>query len=77
VARAEALTPLVPPGSTMPDLALRFILACPDVATVIPGMRKTSHVQANLAASDHGPLAGAQVAALRAHRWDRTVQHSP
>ena len=61
----------------MPDLALRFILACPDVSTVIPGMRKTRHVEANLGASDRGPLAPALVQALRGHRWDRAVQHAP
>jgi len=77
VDRAEALAPLVPAGATMADMALRFILACPDVATVIPGMRKTRHVEANLAASDRGPLPQALVQALRAHRWDRTVQHAP
>ena len=36
------LRPLVPPGSTMAEMALRFILSNPDVATVIPGMRKPS-----------------------------------
>ena len=36
----------------MPDLALRFILANPDVDVVIPGMRKPSHVEPNIAASD-------------------------
>ena len=77
VDRAEASRRSCPPGSTMPELALRFILACPDVATVIPGMRKTRHVEANLAASDRGPLPPALVGALRAHRWDRTVQHAP
>jgi aryl-alcohol dehydrogenase-like predicted oxidoreductase len=77
VARAEALAPLVPPDATMSELALRFILSCQDVATVIPGMRRTRHVEANLAASDRGPLPPALVAALRAHRWDRAVQHAP
>jgi len=77
VARAEALAPLVPDGATLPELALRFILSCPDVTTVIPGMRKTRHVEANLAASDRGPLPPALIAALRAHRWDRVVQHAP
>ena len=56
----------------MADLALRFILSSPDVATVIPGMRKAGHVDANLAASDRGALPPALVTALRAHRWDRT-----
>ena len=69
--RVERLQPLVPTGGTLPDLALRFILSCPDVSTVIPGMRKARHVDANLGASAGGPLDTALVAALRAHRWDR------
>lgn len=72
VERAERLRPLVPAGSTMPEMALRFILSNPDVATVIPGMRKPVHVRANLAASDVGPLAADLLAPLKPHRWDRT-----
>ena len=30
-----------------PELALRFILSNPDVATVIPGMRKPGNVRSN------------------------------
>ena len=71
VEHADALKPLVPPEMTMPEMALRFILSHPDVSTVIPGMRKARHVQANIAASDAGPLPEALRAALRAHRWDR------
>ena len=71
VARAERLKPLVPPGMTMPDTALRFILAEPTVGTVIPGMRKGAHVQANLAASDAPPLDPSLLAELAKHRWDR------
>jgi aryl-alcohol dehydrogenase-like predicted oxidoreductase len=71
VARAEALKPLVPPASTLPDLALRFILANPDVSTIIPGMRKVRNVEANIAASDEPPLEESLVQQLRAHRWDR------
>ena len=55
---------------TMPEMALRFILANPTVSTIIPGMRKLRHVEANIATSDGGrcpPL----LAALRPHRWDR------
>lgn len=77
VTRAERLAPLVPADSTMPDLALRFILSSPDVSTVIPGMRKARHVDANLAASDRGPLPADLVQALRAHRWDRTPNATP
>lgn len=71
VERAEALRPLVPEGTTMPELALRFILSNPDVHVTIPGMRKPRHVRANLAASDAGPLPGELRDRLRAHRWDR------
>ncbi|HEX3449674.1 MAG TPA: aldo/keto reductase, partial [Isosphaeraceae bacterium] len=56
VDRAEALRPLVPAGMTMPELALRWILADEAVSTIIPGMRKVKHVAANLAASDGRPL---------------------
>jgi aryl-alcohol dehydrogenase-like predicted oxidoreductase len=72
VAHADALRPLIPAGSTMPDLALRFILANPDVATVIPGMRSARHVASNVAASDAEPLPPDLLARLREHRWDRT-----
>jgi aryl-alcohol dehydrogenase-like predicted oxidoreductase len=71
VERAERLRPQVPGGMTMPELALRFILANPDVATVIPGMRKRAHVDANLGASDGSPLDPAVVQRMRSHRWDR------
>ena len=68
----DRLKPLVPAGSTLPDLALRFILHHPAVSTTIPGMRKLSHVDRNTAASDAPALDQALLAALRSHRWDRT-----
>ncbi|WDZ84867.1 aldo/keto reductase [Micromonospora cathayae] len=71
VARAEKLAVDVPPGMTMPELALRFILHHPAVGTVIPGMRRPEHVRANLAVSDGQPLDPDLLARLRAHRWDR------
>jgi aryl-alcohol dehydrogenase-like predicted oxidoreductase len=69
--RVDRLKPLVPAGGTLPDLALRFILHHPAVSTTIPGMRKVRNVEANLAAGDAPRLAKEQIAALRAHRWDR------
>jgi aryl-alcohol dehydrogenase-like predicted oxidoreductase len=72
VDRVEKLRPLVPEGSTMAELALRFVLSNPDVCTVIPGMRRRSHVESNAAAAAAGPLPSGVLAALRAHRWDRT-----
>jgi aryl-alcohol dehydrogenase-like predicted oxidoreductase len=71
LSRVDALKPLIPTGMTMPEMALRFILNNPDVATVIPGMRRRRHVEANIAASDTGPLPAPLQAALRKHRWDR------
>lgn len=72
VERAERLRPLIPPGMTMPEMALRFILNNPTVSTIIPGMRKERHVRLNLACSDLGPLPESLHQQLRAHRWDRT-----
>lgn len=71
VDRAEALRPLVPPGMTMAEMALRFILANPTVSTIIPGMRKLPHVAQNIATSDGKALPADLIARLRAHRWDR------
>lgn len=72
VERVERLRPLVPANSTMPEMALRFILSNAEVSTVIPGMRRPAHVRANVAASDAGPLSAESLAQLRQHRWDRT-----
>jgi aryl-alcohol dehydrogenase-like predicted oxidoreductase len=71
VAHAEALRPVVPPGSSMPEMALRFVLSCRDVSTTIPGMRQVKNVEANCAASAAGPLPPDLLKKLRAHRWDR------
>jgi aryl-alcohol dehydrogenase-like predicted oxidoreductase len=71
VDRVEALRPIIPDGMTMPDVALRFILSNPDVATIIPGMRKLNHVEANLSASEKGSLSQQLLQRLRDHRWDR------
>ena len=56
---------------TMPELALRFILSNSDVTTIIPGMRKLSHVESNVAASDEGPLPDELLKELKEHRWVR------
>jgi aryl-alcohol dehydrogenase-like predicted oxidoreductase len=72
VEHAEALRPLIPPGMTMAEMALRFILSNPDVTTVIPGMRRSRNVEANVAAAEAGPLPASLIAELRKHRWDRT-----
>ena len=72
VDRADAIKPVLREGMTMPELALRFILNNRDVATIIPGMRKLRHVEANIAAGNKGPLPLPMHDELRKHRWDRT-----
>jgi aryl-alcohol dehydrogenase-like predicted oxidoreductase len=71
VDRVDALKKDMPPGLTLAELALRFILSHQAVSTVIPGMRKPRHVEANLAVSDRGPLTLDEIARLRRHRWQR------
>jgi aryl-alcohol dehydrogenase-like predicted oxidoreductase len=56
---------------TMPEMALRFILSNADVSAIIPGMRKVTHVQSNIAASDAGLLPAELIHELRNHRWVR------
>lgn len=71
VAHADALRPLVPEDMTMPEIALRFILNEDRISTIIPGMRKLTHVRQNLSASDAGPLPEELYHKLKPHRWDR------
>ena len=71
VEHAEALKPLVPEDMTLPEMAMRFILNDERVSTIIPGMRKLKHVEANIATSDAGPLPEELRGKLRQHRWDR------
>jgi aryl-alcohol dehydrogenase-like predicted oxidoreductase len=75
VERVERLKPLVPANSSLPEMALRFILNNSDVATIIPGMRKIRNVESNLSASDKGPLPAALHGQLRQHRWVRRPTH--
>lgn len=71
--RVDALQSLVPAGSTLADMALRFILANPVVSTTIPGMRRTRHVEKNVLASDGRTLPAEVHSALRTQRWDRSA----
>ena len=71
IPRVEKLKEIVPEGMTLPEMALRFILADPTVSTTIVGMRKIAHVRENLALSDALPLEAGLLAKLKEHRWDR------
>jgi aryl-alcohol dehydrogenase-like predicted oxidoreductase len=72
LARVDRLRALLPAAMSLPELALRFTLSNADVSTVIPGMRKTAHVERNLSVSDGQPLPAELLRTLRSHRWDRT-----
>ena len=71
--RVARLRTAVPEGMSMPQLALRHILQHSAVSTVIPGMRKLQHVEANIAVSDGQRLPAALMSELKSHRWERTV----
>ena len=71
VERAEQLLKDIPPGMTMPELALRWILQNPDVTTIIPGMRKLRNVEANCGVSGRPALDPVLMQKMRSHRWDR------
>ena len=71
IERVEKLNIVLPPGLTLPQMALRYILSFPAVSTIIVGMRKPEHVRQNIAASDAGALDAALLRKLKDHRWDR------
>ncbi|HEY2980024.1 MAG TPA: aldo/keto reductase [Anaerolineales bacterium] len=48
----EALRALVPPGQTMAQCALRWILMFPEVTCAIPGAKRPQQVEENVAAAD-------------------------
>jgi aryl-alcohol dehydrogenase-like predicted oxidoreductase len=70
--RAEALKKLLDDeAKTLPELALRFCLSHNAVSTVIPGMRRLSSVEANVAVSDGRRLSPVLLAKLKGHAWPR------
>lgn len=54
---------------SLPELALRFCLSHPAVSTVIPGMRRPGHVEANVSAAAKGPLRREVLEALKSHAF--------
>ena len=70
--RGKALAQLLDDQvQTLPELALRFCLSSPRVATVIPGMRRAAHVRQNVAAAVKGKLSPGMLAKLEAHAWEK------
>ena len=70
--RTRALASLLgDEAQTLPELALRFCLSPEAVSTVIPGMRRLSSVESNIAVSDGRRLSTALQQQLRSHAWPR------
>ena len=70
--RVDRLGPLLEGEiKTAAQLALKFCLSHPAVSTVIPGMRRPEHVEANCSVSHSKPLGPKTLAALKAHAWPR------
>lgn len=60
----EALRPFVPDGTSMAQLALRWILMFPAVTCAIPGGKRPSQVEENTAAADLPPLSDGTMKAI-------------
>lgn len=59
-------------AASLPELALRFTLSHDAVSAVIPGMRSTKHVAANISYSDGRKLSAELLTKLKEFAWDRT-----
>ena len=73
LAAARELAAVVPPGETLAQLALRWVIDQPGVTTVIPGARNTGQAQGNAAVAGLSPLTDDQRAAVR-DVYDRLVR---
>jgi len=62
----EELRPLVPPGATMAQFALRWILMFDAVSCVIPGAKRPAQAEDNVRASELPPLSEETMAQVRA-----------
>jgi aryl-alcohol dehydrogenase-like predicted oxidoreductase len=69
----EALRPLTPPGTTLGQMALRWILMFPEVTCAIPGAKRASQAEENIAAAGLPPLSRKTMAAIAAI-YDRHVR---
>lgn len=65
LAAVEELRQLVPPEMTMAQFALRWILMFEAVSCAIPGAKRPSQAEENIAAADFPPLSGEIMEAVR------------
>ena len=72
IERVEAIRDdLAGTGYTLPQAALKWVLAHPAVSTVIPGIRNVAQAEANCAVSDLPNMPTELVKKLRRHNWRR------
>ena len=64
IAAAKELQALVPSGATLAQFALRWILMFPAVTCAIPGAKRPSQAEENVAAAELAPLDPATMAAV-------------
>ena len=78
LATTTKLKKLVPPGASLAQLALKWILEFPAVTCAIPGAKRPAQVTENLAASDLKKLSSAtmrQIEVLYAKQIKSLVHH--
>ena len=74
ITRTEGLKQdLAGTGYTLPQAAIKWVLAHPAVSTVIPGMRNAAQAEANCAVSDLPMMSTSLVDRLHRHNWRRGV----
>jgi aryl-alcohol dehydrogenase-like predicted oxidoreductase len=73
LAAVEELKKLVPPGATMAQFALRWILMFDAVSCVIPGAKRPSQAEDNIRAADLAPLSEATMARAQ-EIYDRKIR---
>jgi aryl-alcohol dehydrogenase-like predicted oxidoreductase len=74
-ALVEQFAALLPPGLPLAEAALQFVLAQPEVATVIPGAKTPAQARANFAAA-HDDLLPEVVQSIRT-LWERELEAAP
>jgi len=81
IARRAALvdqfSELLPPGVPIAHAALRYVLAYPQVSTVIPGASSAHQVLENLKAADDPHLLDADVVKAIHALWQRKIEATP
>ncbi len=74
VAHTEAIRlDLAGSGYSLPQAALKFVLAHPAVSTVIPGIRTVAQADANCSVSDLPTMPTSLLQKLHRHNWRRGV----